>query len=44
MPIIIIDHDKVTIEGVAVPRPVHISPSQWLMFWEAVVNGPEKDD
>jgi hypothetical protein len=38
MPDIIIDHDCVTIEGTVIMRPVRMSPTQWLEFWENVVN------
>jgi hypothetical protein len=36
MPNIIIDRDKVIIEGIVVYRPSRIAPSQWLRFWELV--------
>jgi len=32
--LIIIDPDRVMIEGQAVIRPSSISPSEWLEFWE----------
>ena len=31
---IIIDMDQVVIEGTPVPRPVYISRSQWIGYWE----------
>lgn len=32
-PRIVIDKDAVTIEGITVPRPIRMSRSQWLVYW-----------
>jgi hypothetical protein len=29
-----IDPNRVVVEGIAIPRPARIAPSQWLEFWE----------
>jgi len=34
MPNVIVDYDKITIEGVVIQRPARISPSDWLAYWE----------
>jgi hypothetical protein len=31
---LIINPDNVIVEGLVVPRPSRMSPSQWLRFWE----------
>jgi hypothetical protein len=43
-PAIIIDHDKVEIEGVTIKRPCHISPSQWLEFWKRAIDKCDSED
>lgn len=40
-PSIVIDKDSVTIEGVRIPRPVRMSRSQWIEWWEEASNGHE---
>ena len=43
-PHIIIDYNQVSIEGVTIPRPSNLSPSQWLEFWQAAVAVRDVDD
>ena len=33
-PYVEIDHDKVTVAGVVVPRPVSCNVIDWMNFWE----------
>ena len=44
MPTIIIDHDKVEIEGVVIQRPDRIAPTQWLDFWERAIDKCDGED
>jgi len=39
-----IDREHVVVEGVKVPRPSSLSPSQWLMFWEDAVAANDTAD
>ncbi len=39
---IIIDHDKVEIEGTTILRPSRIAPSQWLAYWELFAAPPKQ--
>ena len=41
MPIITYSIHDVVIEGVRIPRPARIAPSQWLRFWERVLPKPK---
>jgi len=40
MPNVLIDYDKITIEGTVIKRPARIAPSDWLAFWEQLQKDP----
>ena len=38
---ITVDHDKVTIEGITIARPIRMSPSQWQDFWNDAIRAED---
>ncbi len=43
-PYIVIDHDKVRIEGVIVPRPTMCNVTDWMDFWESARSYDSRED
>ena len=35
---IVINPNNVVVEGVLIPRPTRISPSQWMAEWESMIS------